>query len=186
MNENLFYDNIGLVYMVSSKYKGSRDDIIQAGLMGLFDACKRYDENKGRFQTYAVSIIDYSIKEELRGFREFKLNSKVFKIIKYIEENDFRLDDLKKKFNASEKMILEAINYRGVTIFDENTYIIEEKFDDYIDVLDKIDRKIILYRYKYNMYVKDISKMLRLSQSEISKRTKRALKRLFEFVEYAR
>lgn len=180
--DNLFNSNIELVYRVAKLYKGPKDDIVQAGLMGLFEASKTYDKNKGKFETYAISLINYNIKSELRKYREFKLNTKIFKIIKYIENNDFKLEDIKKKFNVSEKMLLDAINYKCISIFDETFFVKEDTFNEIISYLDGIDKKIIIYRFKYNMFIKDISKLVNLRPQIVSRRIKRTLNKLFELI----
>jgi RNA polymerase sigma factor for flagellar operon FliA len=44
------------------------DDLIQAGLMGLLDAAKNFDDTQGaQFETYAIQRIRGSMLDELRG-----------------------------------------------------------------------------------------------------------------------
>lgn len=54
--DKLITSNIGLVVSISQKYFGpSRDDLIQAGSLGLVEAARRYDPERGnRFSTYAT------------------------------------------------------------------------------------------------------------------------------------
>ena len=67
--EELYFENEALVYHVlHKKFPMSRfdDDFQQIARLGLWKACLRYDENKGKFSTYAVPAIENEIKMELR------------------------------------------------------------------------------------------------------------------------
>lgn len=58
--QRLFFDNQGLVYAALTVMKptlGERDDYIQEGMIGLWNAARRYDPTKGKFSSYAVSLI---------------------------------------------------------------------------------------------------------------------------------
>lgn len=43
------------------------DDLIQAGMIGLYDALQRYEEQGNQFETYAVQRIRGAMLDELRG-----------------------------------------------------------------------------------------------------------------------
>ena len=67
--EELYFKNEALVYYVlNKKFPMNRfdDDFQQIARLGLWKACLRYDENKGKFSTYAVPAIENEIKRELR------------------------------------------------------------------------------------------------------------------------
>ena len=67
--EELYLKNEPLVYYVlNKKFPMNRldDDFKQIARLGLWKACLRYDENKGKFSTYAVPAIENEIKMELR------------------------------------------------------------------------------------------------------------------------
>ncbi len=59
-----------LVYKIARRFKTNAfdyEDLVQAGLMGLFKATKRYDITKGaKFSTFATYYIIGSIKDELK------------------------------------------------------------------------------------------------------------------------
>ena len=66
--EELYFKNEPLVYYVlNKKFPMNRldDDFKQIARLGLWKACLRYDENKGKFSTYAVTAIENEIKREL-------------------------------------------------------------------------------------------------------------------------
>ena len=62
-------DNIPLVYYIIahdySKYIGD-EDIIQCGLLGLVEASKKYNPEKGKFASYARNYIHHEIINELK------------------------------------------------------------------------------------------------------------------------
>lgn len=67
--EQKIADNQNLVYFVINKrFYGLRhdEDIVQVGRIGLWNACKSYDESKSKFSTYAVRCITNAINKELR------------------------------------------------------------------------------------------------------------------------
>ena len=92
---DLFEDNIALVkkivYKMTKVYGYSQfDDLMQAGLMGLFHATKNFKENLGvKFNTYATYYIIGEIKKELRSTNLIKLNREIYRIIKYLKNFEF-------------------------------------------------------------------------------------------------
>lgn len=67
----------------------SRDEIIQFGRMGLFQACKTYDKTKGSvFQTYAINNIIWSIKNESRRYSLCSINDSSLELIDRISMED--------------------------------------------------------------------------------------------------
>lgn len=66
--QQLVEDNMDLVYFVLH-HKLPRfvhnEDLIQAGMLGLCQAAKTYDENRGKFSTYAFKTIHRHICNEL-------------------------------------------------------------------------------------------------------------------------
>ena len=67
--EELYFKNETLVYYVLHKkfpMNSFDDDFQQIARLGLWKACLRYDETKGKFSTYAVPAIENEIKMELR------------------------------------------------------------------------------------------------------------------------
>lgn len=68
--EQKIIDNEKLVYFVINRHFSdfrNDDDIVQCGRIGLWQACKRYDDEKSKFSTYAVKCIFNEILEEIRN-----------------------------------------------------------------------------------------------------------------------
>lgn len=100
--QQLFDSNIGLAYYLSGKYakiynhieRLIYDEIVQQSMLGLWNACKLYEEGKGEFKSYSAVAIRRSIKDYVRkvckGFREvtninIDPNRTPFRVIKHHE-----------------------------------------------------------------------------------------------------
>ncbi|MGE5371521.1 MAG: SigB/SigF/SigG family RNA polymerase sigma factor [Solirubrobacterales bacterium] len=68
--ERLFEANVGLIYLVLERFRGTRyefEDLFQVGSIGLVKAIERFDPGyEVRFSTYAVPMIIGEIKRFLR------------------------------------------------------------------------------------------------------------------------
>ena len=66
----LFDNNIGLVYNIANKMNYGyidKDDLIQAGLSGLYEASSKYDNKiNNNFASFASIFIISAIKKEMR------------------------------------------------------------------------------------------------------------------------
>lgn len=70
--ESLVVENLGLVYRVVRKYQRAgaceRDDLIQEGLLGLTNAARLYDPDRGvRFSTYGWLAIEHRVRRYVRA-----------------------------------------------------------------------------------------------------------------------
>lgn len=87
-NEKLILDNIYLVKNIASKYYTYKlgmeyEDLVSYGIMGLIDATKKFDKNRGcKFSTYAVLKIKSFIIDEIRRHSPISRND-VSNISKY-------------------------------------------------------------------------------------------------------
>ena len=87
--EELYFENEALVYHVlHKKFPMSRfdDDFKQIARLGLWKACLRYDENKGKFSTYAVPAIENEIKMELRKMSRKPIETSLDSLIRDTDE----------------------------------------------------------------------------------------------------
>ena len=83
--EKVIEDNIGLVKTIVSRFnvsKFDKDDLMQAGLIGLWKAAYHYNEEMGvKFSTYSVKYILGEIKNELKNLNVIKVSRKYYSII---------------------------------------------------------------------------------------------------------
>lgn len=92
--DELYFENEALVYHVlNKKFPMSRfdDDFQQIARLGLWKACLRYDETKGKFSTYAVPAIENEIKMELRKMGRKPIEVSLEALVKDTDENSERL-----------------------------------------------------------------------------------------------
>lgn len=165
----LVENNKKLVYKIARRFKTNPfdfDDLVQAGLMGLYRAACRFDITKGvKFSTYATHFIIGAIKDEL---------SKKSLIKNYNYMNS--LENLQNK-DATDKIIYE--NYGSVILKEdlndiEGNYLNIDNFD-----FDSLEKKILKLRLINHATQMEIAKELSLSQSKVS----RILKRMREKVD---
>lgn len=195
---DLFNDNIDLVKKIVNKMNYgyvSKDDLMQAGLMGLFQASKNYKESENvKFNTYATYYIIGEIKKELRVNKLIKLNKKIIKIIKTIKANqELSVDEIASKYNLDKESILDAYFYmNNVTSLDKPDddgelkllTLIPDKNEkksyifDALDSLAEEDKQIIKLRYFQNYSQTELVKVLGKNQSKISRIEKNALQKM--------
>ncbi len=165
--EYLVESNQRLVYKIARKFKVTPfeyDDLVQAGMMGLFNAAKKYDITKGlKFSTYATYFIIGSIKDELAKNNFFKV-SKYYKM-----KND--------NFDEVDKIVMNE--YREVVLKEdlneiEGKYLNIELYD-----FDQIEKKILKLRLENRFSQAKIGEELQISQSKVS----RILKKMKEKIE---
>lgn len=168
----LVENNKRLVYKIARRFKTNPfdfDDLVQAGLMGLYKAACRYDITKGaKFTTYATYFIVGAIKDELAK----KSLIKNYSYLDYLKE--FKNQD------SSDKVIYE--NYNPIVLKEdlndiEGSYLNMDLFD-----FDSLEKKILKLRLVNHATQVEIAKELNLSQSKVS----RILKRMREKVEVTR
>lgn len=183
--DHLFYNNLYLVDILVKKFKYSyldRDDLRQAGLMGLFQACLHYKEEKGvKFNTFATYYIIGEIKKEIRNNRLIKLNDKVNKV-KQMLYDGISITKIKEITSFNDDLINEAIiSSDKVEIIDVEYGKINNKSNEfYQELKNKLEelsknrklKKVVLVLYlSYFEKLKQvkIAERLNLSQSQVSR-----------------
>ena len=192
-NEELFLSNISLVDSIIKRFYNSftsRDDLRQVGLMGLFQACKRYKGDKNvSFSTYATYYILGEIKKELRNNRLIKLSDDVFKIIKLLKKG-LKLNDIE-EMGYSKELIFMGLSYKDnpFSIDKTNTKLNYLNEYDYYNnhqsliekvklLLDEDEYFIIKLKYIYNYSQKEIGQKLQKNQSQVSRLEKKIIDKL--------
>lgn len=195
---DLFLDNIDLVKKIVNKMNYgfvSKDDLMQAGLMGLHQASIKYNPSLNvKFNTYASYYIIGEIKKELRENKLIKVNKEIYRIIKLIKQNeDLSIDELVKKLAISRENILLAYTYipKITSLNQENPdnqlemlEVIGDRVDkktelyDALDSLEPTEQEIIKLRYFNNYSQGEISKLFNRNQSNISRMEKKALQKM--------
>ena len=193
MNYSLFDQYIFLVDKIVNKMNYGyldRDDLYQAGLIGLYKATKKYNEKiNNNFISFSSIYIISEIKNELRNNKLIVLNKNIIKVRKYLKNNteSCSIAQIAKELNVSVDTVYHAINFKDDIYFldknedDENTIndivdnnIIDKYIFD-IQLLDDLSKKILLMKYYKNYSQSEIAKLLNCSQSKISRIENKAL-----------
>lgn len=152
--ENLIKENIGLVYTIVSRFSVSqfdKDDLVQAGLMGLEYAINHFQEDRGyKLSTYAVPFILGNIKKELKKLK-FDNNFLKSKIL----DDCSLISTIKKEENAEEIIIQLAI-------------------------LEDDEQKIYHLKYQKNYTEKAIARIFGVNQSTISRKLKKIKEKMLK------
>ena len=171
--EKVIEENIGLVKKIVSRFNVSRidkDDLIQAGLIGLWRAAYNYDETKNvKFSTYSVKYILGEIKEELKKINMIKISRKYYRIINELNKTE-HLDEeeICNRLGCSKEDIMIASSFINNIVYVEEDEIPDYRNDDYetrSDVKDIV--KNLLDTKKYTQ--KEIANRIGKSQSTVSR-----------------
>lgn len=199
MNDSLFDKYVYLVEKIVNKMNYGyvdKDDLFQAGLIGLYKAIEKYNEKKNEnnnFISYCSVYIISEIKNELRNNKLIKLNKKIIKIKKYLKDNsNLSFNQISKNLNISIELIYLATIYKD-DVVSLNQIINDEELvnnvidysvsfnNDYIDIinhLDEFSRLIITLKYYKNYSQEEIAKILNCSQAKISRIENKALEQM--------
>ena len=160
-------DNLGLVRHIAQKFLSTGiefDELISEGTVGLVKAANTYDESKGiKFATYACRCITNEILMFLRKAKKYQSDMPLTWINS--EGDDFEITEV----------FAHLANYDNYCFEDY-----EERRDlrDAVARLGERDRQIIEMRYYQEKTQGEISEILGISQSYISRLEKRVLQKL--------
>lgn len=189
----LIKKNLGLVYKIVSRFfvnPFEKDDLVQAGLMGLFYAAQKFDNKKGfKFSTYATPYILGEIKKELEKMNIIRVNSYFKKIARKVNqtpEKDFQ--NLAVICQTSIENVAIATSYQSQVILLEPIELdrLSSKksiFDRYLtnqSYFSALDNEIFRLRFFYQWNQKEIGYKLKLNQSNISRRLRQMIKLIIE------
>lgn len=187
--EKVIEENIGLVKSIVQRFKVSefdKDDLMQAGLIGLWKAAYHYDEKYNvKFSTFACKYILGEIKEEMKKFQIIKISRKYFKIIKELKNNEKIDEDLiMRKTLCEKKDIIFAYNLmNNVSLIEDTNQIMDNNYcNDSINSLynvkknskeEKIIKVLEELKYQRKTTQKEIASRLMISQSTVSRLLKK-------------
>lgn len=183
------------------------DDIYQIGCVGLLKAAEKYNETLGyKFSTYAFNVISGEIKMFLRNNSMIKISRKL-KDIYFVcvkAQNEYMTEkgrsptitELSEITGIDKVDILDAYdaNSNYLSIYDKTNddryivdFLVENKnnnltenfeFEDMISLLDEKSKTVLRLRIKYDKTQTEISKIMNLSQVQISRIEKAAINKL--------
>ena len=212
MDELLIKDFEPLIKSIANKfYNLDKDDLMQAGKVGLINAYKNYKKDSNtKFSTYAYTYIYgemYNLSIINRGI---KTNRDSLKIIKLIEKANIYLTQVLNKsptlseissYLEIDKNILENALLSVSTVLsldkeneeDNNYYdyiVNNEDNDIKIDLMNSLktlseeEQNIIIYRYYNDLTQNETAKILGMSQVKVSRYEQKSLKKLRKIMSY--
>lgn len=203
--EDLVKENLRLVHACCHKMsdKGIEyDDLYSAGCIGLVKAAKRFDESKGfKFSTYAVPVILGEIKQLFRENNSVKISRSLKELSLKVKRESDKLKaklgreptvaEIAKSLKVSAEEITEAVSASVAVksldsddFYNQPSVSTEEKTLNKIAVfqaLEKLEpqeKALITLRFFHDKTQSDTAKALGLTQVQVSRKEKIALKAL--------
>ena len=211
-NEQLFEEYKYLVYKISSYfYNVPKEDLIQAGYIGLCEAYKNYKKDANvKFSTYAFKSIYGSMYKLAIKNNPIKVSRDLLVLYKKIEQTRYLLAQKYNKIPTNEELasfleidikdINNAIlaaeevisldndnddkrNYYE-TITSDESISIDDKIDIYdsINHLNKNEKDIIKARYFKDMTQQEVARKLKMTQVMVSRYEKKAVEKMRNYM----
>lgn len=208
--ENLIVDNTKLIYSIMKYFKNysSKEDLFQAGCLGLIDAYKKFDPNMGcKFTTYAYPYILGEMRKLVREDKGVKVSRQITKLNLKIEKASILLsqklmrqpsiDEIASYLEVPTYYVSEAINSlmpissidepivsdsKDMTLQDIIGY--NENIDDLIMLkeelnnLNKEEYELINNRYMNDLTQSETSKIMGMSQVQVSRKEQKVLQKI--------
>jgi len=207
---NLILNNEKLIYSIMNCFKNynSRDDLYQAGCLGLVKAYKKYNPNMDcKFTTYAYTYILGEMKKLVREDKGIKISREITKLNLKIEKAYILLTQkLMKEPSTSEianfleipeyyvseailslnkiKSIDEPVNEEGKECTLQDVIGKSNNIDDLILLRDSLnnltkeEKELIQNRYINDYTQTEISKQFGMSQVQVSRKEHKLLEKL--------
>lgn len=208
--EEVVEQNQNLVYYIIKKYIKyfDKDDLFQAGMMGLLKAYKNFNEQAGvKFSTYAFSSIYGEVKKYVREDKNIKISREYMKLNQSIEKaREFLSQRLMRTPTITElSLFLEMDEQQIADVETANEFVRsldfeteEEEMDLYnkiaceekaynadiqdlkteIDNLSDEEKQLIEERYYHDLTQSETSEKLGMSQVQVSRKETKILTKL--------
>lgn len=182
--EEAVIEHQGLVKSIVKRFSVSafdRDDLMQAGFMGLIDALRGFDPAKGyAFSTYATPFILGAIRKELISHRLVPISRHFRQIVKKVQSSSplLSLEDLALSCETTPENIVLALNYQPhvITLDEERLEEIPYYGDWTVSLKEELagfsaeNRQIFQLNFFRHRTQKQIAKIMGISQASVSRR----------------
>ena len=194
--------NKGLIISCVNKfYNADKEDLYQAGVLGLLKAYKNYKyDGKTKFSTYAYKYI-YGEMYLLANSSSIKVNKNVTKLVRLIEKTKYMLAQKLNRIPSNEELskflhiplsdlenALLSIN-EIVSLEDyDNQLSKKENYDNKLLIIQGLkylsdnEKRVILERYYNDLTQEEIAKKMDISQVTVSRYEKRSLIKLHDYM----
>lgn len=201
-----------LIYKIATKfYPNPVEDLFQAGVIGLIKAYNNYvDNGTTKFTSYAYNYIFGEMYDLSNNLRSIKLNKKILKLYKQIEQTKYLLaqkinyipstKEIASFLEIDENLISEVYtctnNIMSIDSNEEEKRPIYETISnpqdnintDHIDLKDSLntlsqeEKDIINYRYFKDYTQSETAKILGISQVKVSRFEKKSLSKMYNYL----
>ena len=201
-----------LIYKIATKfYPNPVEDLFQAGVIGLIKAYNNYvDNGTTKFTSYAYNYIFGEMYDLSNNLRSIKLNKKILKLYKQIEQTKYLLaqkinyipstKEIASFLEIDENLISEVYtctnNIMSIDSNEEEKRPIYETISnpqdnintDHIDLKDSLNthnqekKDIINYRYFKDYTQSETAKILGISQVKVSRFEKKSLSKMYNYL----
>ena len=211
MNEDLkelIINNQNLIYSIASKFKGDKEDLFQAGCLGLIDAYQKYDSNYNtKFTTYAYPFIMGEMYKYVLGDKNIKLSPEIVKLNLAIKKAEDYLTQKYKRGPTDIELssfleipvykLVETRNCYQTLSLDDDTNesslydfvsLDDVSKDDLILLRDALNRleikekELIIKRYFYNKTQQEVANELGINQVKVSREEGKVLTKLKKYM----
>lgn len=205
--EQIIVLNEKLIYKIATRFNNvSKEDLYQAGVIGLIKAYNNYKQNsETKFTTYAYNYIFGEMYELSNSTRTIKLNKDILKTYKKIEQTkqlllqkynkEPSLEEISIFLNIPLKNIIDIYNATSTIMSLDSTEIrnvyetipCKEKesnldIKDSLEYLTEEEKNIIKLRYYNDLTQSETANILGLSQVSVSRYEKKSLKKMYNYL----
>ena len=207
---NLIIKNEKLIYSIANYFKNynSKDDLYQAGCLGLITAYKKYDPTMNcKFTTYAYPYILGEMRKLVREDKGVKISREITKLNLKIEKayvlltqklmKEPSIEEISRFLEIPEYYVSEAIlslnkiksidepvNFDGREFTLQDVIGKSENIDELIMLRESLkelnneEKQIINNRYMKDYTQRETSKLVGMSQVQVSRKEQKVLQKL--------
>ncbi|HBA37217.1 MAG TPA: hypothetical protein DCY94_00710 [Firmicutes bacterium] len=203
MPEEIVLENERLIYGLTKNFYGvDREDLIQAGYLGLTKAYHNYDSNRSnaKFSTYAYGFIYGEMYEAATGNRplrvrkpELKLYKGVLKTKELLEnkyDRDVSYEEACAFLKVDFGVFMSILNAMSASVSVDETLNLSNKDNtdeklllrESLNALTPIEKEVIEKRYMDDLSQEEAAKVLSLSQVKVSRLEKSSKEKMKKFI----
>lgn len=202
--DELFIEYSPLIYSVARKfYNVEKEDLYQAGCLGLSKALKNYNDSNVKFSSYAYKYIFGEMYELSLRTRDIKLNKYYLKLYKLINQyksilaqtlcREVTLQDISEYSNIditeleyasmlTEEMFSLDDEYEHIQVGTVDAFDDMIMLEDSINNLDPLSSAVINYRYKEDLTQQEVASLLGISQVKVSRIEAASKQKILEYI----
>lgn len=193
-----------LIRSISKKfYNVEKEDLYQAGYLGLIKASNNYKEEYGKFSSYAYKYIFGEMYELSIKSRDIKLNKYYLKLYKLIiKARSYLTQKYEREVNnldISAYLNIDVSEIEYVCMLMEDMFSLDDEYsfinvgeysinddvlaiEDSINSLDPLSSSVMNLRLKYDYTQSEVAKLLNTSQVKVSRIEKRSKSKILEYI----